>query len=192
MSVNPCDRMSALNLIADSAERRGAILSQQLNRCCLGIMGANGIKYVDHSPEARKTAMLNCGKDIEKMAIFQGDDVDPFKLFGYMGFWVRKIKPFSKAFDHNNKVVIDINERFSLWLIRDATLLYLEKKKVDKIDPNSAGMQFTQEQIDKCSARFDAFFNNEERFLYVLHCMQNRTYGPHHFVVLIQNMVYGA
>lgn len=126
-------------------------------------------------------AAFNAAKDIYKNMLYHPNGIEQIKLFGYLCFWVRKIKPVMGGVKADGSPFRDINEMVA---IRMAAQLCIRYAKLHREDiPNS--------DVDAVKNRAKAFLNDPRRVDYLIHSMRYRTFGPHHFVMLLQNVVYG-
>jgi hypothetical protein len=112
--------------------------------------------------------------DIQKLRFYQEDDVDPYKMISYLCFWIRKLKPVP-VYPKNGKAMLDINERLSLWLMAALVSRFAE---IGVISDAVEAKRITQ------NAR--RFFENEQLFKYTVHALRYRTFGPHHYTVIMR------
>lgn len=178
-------REEAIELFNLSATERAAEFTSLLDGIVSKLMTRHGVKSYYMSRKDMDEAMMACGKDIEKMAIFQHDNIEVMKLVGYMCFWIRKIKPFHSAVTPAGEKITDINERFSLWLLELLGCMQMRRG-----DPANKKV-YSNADIADVRSRFDQFFKDEKYFNYVIHSMRARTFGPHHFVIFLMKMVNG-
>lgn len=125
-------------------------------------------------------AAYNAAKDIYKMALYHPDGLEPLKTFGYMCFWVRKIKPVLGA-TRQGKPCREVNELLSIHMAASLCVRYSALYPEDI--PNR--------DKDAVKRRAKAFLGDKRRMDYLVHCMRYRTFGPHHYVMILQNIVYG-
>jgi hypothetical protein len=110
-------------------------------------------------------------KDLIKIRLYQQDDVDIHKMVAYVCFWIRKVKPIP-AYPVNGKARVDINERLSLWMMSAIITRMYQKRN----DP----------RLPQVSEKFKKFFAITALFDYVVHSLRYRTFGPHHYVIIMR------
>lgn len=138
------------------------------------------VDYKEVPRSLLEEAAFNCAKDIYKIALYHPDGVEPLKAFGYMCFWVRKIKPIVNPTKNGNPFD-QINELISIHLGAALCLRYARQHPDDV--PNG--------DADAVKRRAQVLLNDNRRMDYLIHSMRYRTFGPHHYVMILQNIVYG-
>lgn len=108
--------------------------------------------------------------DLQKLRLYQEDDVDPHKLVAYVCFWIRKLKPIP-VYPRTGKAVLDINERLSLWMMSAMTTRLVQHGAI--VAPDLA-------------TKLTKFFANQDFFDYVVHGLRYRTFGPHHYTAMVK------
>lgn len=138
------------------------------------------IELASVSKEGVIEAAYNAAKDMIKYNLYHPGGVELIKQFGYLCFWVRKVKPIMGG-TKDGKQPLDVNELVS---IRMATQLCVKYAICCPEDLPEGG-------VEAVRARAKAFLNDERRIGYLVHSMRYRTFGPHHYVLILQNIVYG-
>jgi hypothetical protein len=139
------------------------------------------IQYDDIVDTCLLEAALNAAKDLNKMALYHPiNGVEPLKLLGYLCFWVRKIKPVIGA-KQGGEPYRAVNELLSIHMAAILCVRYAKKHPGDV--PNS--------DASAVERRARSFMKDQRRVDYLVHCMRYRTFGPHHYVMILQNIVYG-
>lgn len=135
--------------------------------------------------------------------------IRPAKYVGFIAFWVRKLKPISRAFKHADivkqqgrykvdsaKEVRHINELVAIKLAVEVLREFLEANLVTV--PNAPGSKPTMIEWnpEAYEAELKSFFDQKlgpdgmsviESLLYD---MRYRTFGPHHLVHLFDQLVF--
>lgn len=140
-------------------------------------------------------------RDIYRIDKQQRGSVSLAKLAGYWAFWIRKLKPISDAkpahassFDTDE--IGTINElvavHFSLELViahrRNGAFQDHVKDECDKIRSGTCdGVACVKKYADKYLNFKDEFF-----LKYIVYSMRHRTFGPHHFALLMENLIFSA
>jgi hypothetical protein len=82
----------------------------------------DGLAY-QTSPKRLSNAIVHFLKDMERIDLQRRGSVSVIKFLGYLGFWIRNIKPIRLAylkgtpdFEINTYEVTDINERMAIKL----------------------------------------------------------------------------
>ena len=107
------------------------------------------------------------------MALYHPNGVEPLKVFGYMCFWVRKIKPVIGA-TQLGKPFNEANELISIHMGAHLCVRYAKLYPGDIPNNDQDGVKL----------RAKAFLKDRRRMDYLIHCMLYRTFGPHHYVTL--------
>lgn len=174
-----CSREEAHARVQADLNSRSTDISGRLERLVPKILKINRVSWHEEEPGAFDEVALNAAKDLEKLAVYQSEEVDTAKLLGYMGFWIRKLKPIKVA-DHPEQVVRrNINEMLSLWLITE--LKITEVKYLAQSGENGAIAE-----RDRLITRIKNCFKDSELIEYITHCMRVRTFGPHHYVLMLK------
>lgn len=137
-------------------------------------------------------------RDINRIRAQQGDKVTAAKFAGYLGFWIRKLKPLSMAFeeaeDDPGAEIVYLNELVGLQLALNY-LIEDGKGKNEKLafDP----IRYRCEEIDcdgrKCLRDYiRMYLSLTTNYDYIIYSMRHRTFGPHHLVSILEHLVFGA
>jgi hypothetical protein len=144
-------------------------------------------------------------RDIQRIQERQKNKVSSIKFAGYWGFWIRKLKPISRAFrrgdDKNDpfKEIIHINELVALeisicFILRigafaehNVVIDVIRGACKERARNACNGVDCVKE------AAIDFMkFQNALNLKYLIHSMRHRTFGPHHFVTNLDHLVFGA
>ena len=166
-------------------------------------------KRLGISSELSRKNVFNVAKyflrDINRIRDRQDGSISAIKFAGYWGFWIRKLKPLSRAFkfgdsrDDYKKEIVEVNELVALeisvaFIVRIGSLV--EHKVV--IDPirGNCGCRNTGAcdgaECAKQAAISFMKFNNYLNLRYIVYSMRHRTFGPHHLVTNLDHIVFGA
>lgn len=172
---------AALRLLADQ-ERLSGKLSLTLDTVVPNVLKKYGVRWRNPQPGAFDEVANNASKDLEKLALYQEDSIDPLKQMGYAAFWIRKIKPLDQSEVQGKAAYVarEINERLSIWLACEA--LRSHWTKVAKADSKESG------RSKAISSRIDSYLADADSMGYLVHCMRSRTFGPHHYVMMLNNL----
>jgi len=162
-----------------SVEKRAAEIRLLADAVIPMVLKSYGVGTSSSSNLAMNEASYNCAKDLEKIAIYQKDRVNQLKTFGYFGFWIRKIKPIEQATRHG-AAFKEVNEYLSIWIL--GALVTRHYKLIAEKDPSR------KEEAATIIRTFDKLLNDQKRMDYLVHCMRSRTFGPHHYVIMLQQI----
>lgn len=163
---------SARGYFTETTTQTQASLAASLRKAIVPVMKLNGVSGNPAFDPKMITLIAFCAaRDIVRLAIYQESGINVVKVYSYLCFWVRKLKPIQDAKDKSGDSIHDINERLSLWLLAAfiADHYELAEKKAAK-------------------KRFDNFIKSGELFDYTVHSMQRRTFGPHHYTILARSI----
>ena len=175
-------RDSAIEVIEKAVENRAAEISVMAASLIPKTLKSYGVDSHYPSIEGIDFMAYNCAKDLEKIAIYQKDQVDPLKTYGYFGFWIRKVKPIEQATRYERPFK-EVNEWLSLWVVVALVTRHYREKAGDN--------PVKRDYARHISQKFTDLLNDPRRTDYLIHCLRSRTFGPHHYVFLLQQMVYG-
>jgi hypothetical protein len=139
-----------------------------------------GVDYKEIPRSSIQEAAYSAAKDIYKITLYHPDGIDTMKVFGYFCFWVRKIKPVHGATQYG-KPFRHINELLSIHMAAHLCVRFAENHPT-KI-PNK--------DVEGVKRRALNFIQDSRRVDYLVHSMRYRTFGPHHYVMILQNIIYG-
>jgi hypothetical protein len=140
-------------------------------------------------------------RDIYRIDRQQRESVSAAKFAGYWAFWVRKLKPISRATPLTKaaKPFADarsINEivalQFGIEILRHVRTVEGFSDNVrqecsnfieGKCDGSSCLLAYARRYLT-----FDKNFYHD----YIIYSMRNRTFGPHHFALLLENMTFSS
>ena len=115
--------------------------------------------------------------------LYHGDSVEFTKMIAYACFWLRKLKPVSdttiSSVTHESEKVHEVNEYIFLYLMKELTVTFIEDGMVD-LDPQST--------LNKLKI----FFEDKGLVEYITHSMRRRTFGPHHYVIILKMLLSGV
>jgi len=142
--------------------------------------------------------------DIYRIDKQQRGSVSIAKWAGYWAFWVRKLKPISMVnlddeVEYENishQDAVHINEIVSLQLALEIVAKYREFDGLEDI----VGRHCKKIQNGECDgvSCFWKFairymnFSDEFYSKYLTYSMRNRTFGPHHYALLMENIIFSA
>lgn len=157
-------------------------ITEKLERTVPKVLAKYGIDWHEFEPGCFDEVAANTAKDLEKLAVYQNESVDPHKQIGYSAFWIRKLKPIKVAHSRDNKVFSCVNEHLSLWLACEQLISHLDTQAETKGDP-------ARRIRDQIVERIGKFLKDTKGINYLIHCMRSRTFGPHHYVILLRQFV---
>tara|TARA_R110002012_G_scaffold312190_1_gene522370 strand:- start:272 stop:907 length:636 start_codon:yes stop_codon:yes gene_type:complete len=152
-------------------------------------------------------------RDIYRIDQQQRGSVSLAKYAGYWAFWVRKLKPVSNpkfASDNPDEQYLtprelkSINEIVSIYfaieLISDFRMRAEDLKPVrgqqeDVVLTKCKKLKAGHCKGSTCFKNYtEQYFTFNEGFFlqYITYSMRNRTFGPHHFALLIESLIYSA
>lgn len=173
---------SALKKLVDEDHRENSsALAFILRNLCHKALEERDIDADFGDKEAFTEIAQQIYKDWQRLRLYQDDNVDLYKFAGYMGFWVRKLKPFRSAYTPRGmsrtsaKRVHDVNEQLSIWIMGALVTRLAASGQVQPSRPGLAG-------------RFQRFYANQALYDYTVHSMRTRTFGPHHYVILLHTI----
>jgi hypothetical protein len=166
--------------IVASVETRAAEIRRLADATVPQLLEHYGVTSCNNSNILMNDVAYNCSKDLEKIAIYQKDSVDQLKTFGYFGFWIRKIKPIEQAAKGSSPFK-EVNEYLSVWVI--GSLVTRHCKLMAKKDPSRRA------EAAASIYAIEKLINDSKRLEYLVHCMRSRTFGPHHYVILLQQTI---
>jgi hypothetical protein len=147
-------------------------------------------------------------RDVYRLDQQQRGSVSLAKYAGYWGFWVRKLKPISSPMLQGDFLTKDelefINEIVSVYL---AVQLVMDWRQREGMVQGSRGYEseIVRSQCSElnpgncdgvvCFERFvGGYLHFHKKFFmnYITYSMRNRTFGPHHFALLMEGLIYAA
>ena len=177
-------------------ETQIAFLTERVEKIIISISINMGFKpeFSDELLEASTEFFL---RDIYRLDEQQRGSITLAKFAGYWAFWIRKLKPIRSAKfisgDLKGKKVADVNEVVALQLAVNLVLMLRKSGPFEDAVRNSCkdktcdGTDCFEEYTGKYFAFNKSFFRE-----YIMYSMRNRTFGPHHFSLLIENFVYSS
>lgn len=139
-------------------------------------------------------------RDIYRIKVQQNDQVTAAKFAGYLGFWIRKLKPISQAFkvgtdtEDPNLEILEINELAGLQV--SINVLIEDGKggsETQLHDPVRRNCQDNTCDGKVCLTEYvRLYFGLPTNVDYILYSMRHRTFGPHHLVNSLEHLVFGA
>lgn len=140
-------------------------------------------------------------RDIYRIDRQQKSSISVSKFAGYWAFWLRKLKPISgpKALTDEAKKYSEarsINEIVSLQFglemlmkfrgsdgLSDNVMRSCKRKSEKLCDGSQCLKKYSEKYLD---------FDNEFYHEYIIYSLRNRTFGPHHFALLFENITFSA
>lgn len=187
--VGPADRKE--ETIVNFAVETHAILYDMLQK--------DGIsEHVISEPRVRQLSE-RLYRDLHRLGEAQEDSICITKVAGYWGFWIRKIRPIVSAYAvvGGEKIELpEINERIALQFAVSYVRARGKRNQAGKAyDPFRAECKVSECDGTACvSAYCDDGLSGKSRDLaaYAVHCMRYRTFGPHHFVMFLDQLIIGS
>lgn len=133
---------------------------------------------------------IHSQKDILKLEDHQGEKISPTKRIAGLAFWIRRIKPITRAYRKgSSKEIHDINEQCAIWIASRVLVDYAKPKNNNYIfkdidNPNVHCM--FREYLRKFWGIDD--FYNYHMMVYSLHY---RNFSPHHLSLLFDSIITG-
>ncbi len=139
-------------------------------------------------------------RDIYRIKVQQNDHVTAAKFAGYLGFWIRKLKPISEAFnigankEDPNLEIIEINELAALQIAINVLIQDGKGGAESELhDPVRRNCQDNTCDGKVCLTEYiRLYFGLPTNVDYILYSMRHRTFGPHHLVNSLEHLVFGA
>lgn len=130
---------------------------------------AKGLESEAYDEVAKKAV-----RDIQRLLIYQAGNLEFLKYSAYISFWFRKLQPIRDAARIRADgtafgVARDLNERCAVWLMGCSQWTHYIRKD------EANGLSIRK--------KYREFFSSPD-FEYAIDSMRNRTFGPHHFVLL--------
>lgn len=143
-------------------------------------------------------------RDIYRIDKQQRGSVSIAKWAGYWGFWIRKLKPISildfkegDAYPNlTHEDVVHINEIVALQFSLEIVAKYREVGALEDL----VLKQCKQVESGDCDG-VECFWKYASHYLnfgdefyskYLTYSMRNRTFGPHHFALLMENIIFAS
>jgi hypothetical protein len=161
-------------------------------------LALNGITEFEISQGKARQVGRRLARDLDRLKNIQGDAVNSNKVAGYWGFWIRKVKPITHAYDPSRSKkpsdpkaeIHDINEKIALAFAVD---YLIERGKDPTVD------HFRLQCKQPCDGRgciirlgHELLKVNSKFAEYVVYSMRYRTFGPHHFVMFLDQLTISA
>lgn len=160
------------------------------------------LKRENVSADLNPNAMFDVSKfflrDIYRLDAQQSGSVSIAKFAGYFGFWIRKLKPIENAFtgtqNGSSKPVVDVNELVAL----NVGIAIIEEFRRAGVFTDYVGEKcpYTNEcNKTDCFLRFaKRYFDFEDGYHkeYIMYSMRHRTFGPHHFAILFEQLLFSS
>ncbi|WP_373356941.1 hypothetical protein [Pseudoroseicyclus sp. CXY001] len=143
-------------------------------------------------------------RDIYRIDKQQRGSVSIAKWAGYWGFWVRKLKPIKlirpsteRGFENiSNNDAANINELVALHFALEIAAAHRRYGNFqDRVLENCSRAQNGLCDGVECFWKYaERYLNFSDEFFikYITYSMRNRTFGPHHFALLVENMIFSA
>ncbi|MCR8826968.1 hypothetical protein [Pseudosulfitobacter koreensis] len=193
---------------SDVPEKQVAFLSAEFELVCYAILKDLGVKAkVDGKIVSQLTAFFL--RDIYRIDQQQRGSVSLAKHAGYWAFWVRKLKPISDAKlegpDYLSEDELEfVNEivaiYFAIHLVlenrsREPDITHVRGQQSDMVRSRCSKLRPQRCKGSTCFATYvKGYLNFNEGFFlkYITYSMRNRTFGPHHFALLIEGLIYSS
>lgn len=178
-----CTREQAQEVLRREIELRAEEIAHYLDMTIPRVLKRHGLEWSEAHPGAFDEVARLAAKDLEKLAVYQNEKIDRHKQIGYVCFWIRKLKPIKVALRRDGGAEPHVNELLSIWLGCELLISHVE----GKVGGNSA-RQSTAEAI---IARIRRFMADNKAISYLVHCMRVRTFGPHNYVIMLNQFTWG-
>lgn len=140
-------------------------------------------------------------RDITRIDKQQRGSVSIAKWAGYWAFWLRKLKPITvterpESSNLSKEDAVNINEIVAIQFafevvsqfrmssqLQDHVSRKCKKHKRGACD----GLSCFKNHVNKYVNFEDEFYYN-----YIIYSLRNRTFGPHHFALLLENIIYAS
>lgn len=186
--------------VPDDEQSFFAAKSSELIAKLLGTTGVKPDEYILDDDTLLEVAAFFL-RDIYRIDQQQRGTVSIAKWAGYWAFWIRKLKPISMvAKDAYYKITVEdavnINELIAIQFALEIVGEYRSEAKFE----DRVMQACTLAAEDKCDG-VECFWKHAEKYLnfgeeffseYIIYSMRNRTFGPHHFALLIENMIFAS
>jgi hypothetical protein len=140
-------------------------------------------------------------RDIYRIDQQQRGSVSLAKHAGYWAFWIRKLKPISKAVASENSYL----SKDEIESINEVVAVFFAIQLVVEMRQSGSGGDIVRRKClsDKANpcdgiVCFEKYITDyldfENRFFLktLAYSMRNRTFGPHHFALLIEGLIYSS
>ena len=154
-------------------------------------------------------AIIHHGRDIDRLYVTHHKLVHPTKHCSYLAFWVRKLKPISRAFPKDvlknvpdgespeiSSEITDINEQVSIHIALRSLALYIKDGHIilqDIPSKKEALLVFQKVVRAYLLSKTEDGMSMGNRFSMLTYDMRFRTFGPHHlthvFVHILREMI---
>lgn len=148
-------------------------------------------------------------RDINRISEQQQESISLSKYHGYMGFWIRKLKPVSLAFPNSNqagaiaspsegvddvdwdKEITDVNERIALRVVLNQIM---NADSDESLDPVRRSCKVSCDKVSCVKLFSSEYFNAKggQNMDYLIHSMRRRTFGPHHMAMLCEFIIFSS
>jgi len=187
-------------MISDVPDKQVAFLTAECETLCYSILDDLGVSAeIDGSVVSQLTTFFL--RDIYRIDQQQRGSVSLAKHAGYWAFWIRKLKPISGAQHAGDPYLVkeeleSINEVVAVFF---AIQLVLDMREASSSD-DMVRRKCIETEPDFCNGvecfqkYIKGYLNFEEGFFLktIVYSMRNRTFGPHHFALLIEGLIYSA
>lgn len=157
----------------------------------------------DLSPSRLTQLAVRLTRDLARIKAAQGDQICLTKVAGYWAFWIRKVKPIVVAYDSahvgaasrdSSAEIADINEKIALEFAvsyiqdhgRDPSRSF-DPFRGDCTETSCDGKVCVRDLAQHTLHTHGNLFSN-----YVVHAMRFRTFGPHHFVMFLDQLLIAS
>lgn len=161
-------------------KKTAVVYARDVESLIYAILKERGIGFNEVPRSYIQEAAYNASKDIHKHMLYHPDGLEQLKVIGYLCFWVRKIKPIIGATEMG-KPLKEANEIVAVHMAGELCVKYARAYPGD----------IPEKDPEAVKKRVTSFLRDKRRIKYLVHSMRYRTFGPHHFVMLLQNIVYG-
>ncbi|WP_339163598.1 hypothetical protein [Methylobacterium bullatum] len=172
----------------------------------------NDLNYDGHvSISICNQIIIHHFRDMDRLYAVHQKLVQPSKHIAYLAFWIRKLKPVSQAYkkasvtkygskerliaEFPQEEVEDVNEKCSLYYAVALLNTFLQSGNI-KVPSGMTKVAYTTRLANIMGDYFrgddSSGMNLGNRYEAVLYDMRYRTFGPHHFVHIINHLLAEA
>lgn len=138
-------------------------------------------------------------RDIYRLDEQQRGAVSLAKFAGYWGFWIRKLKPISPGRLKDNPESEEYPELNELAAINFAVEIIQLLRQSERFE-DFVWRECREDNAQSCngivcfSMHVSTFFKANEGFFldYIKHSLRVRTFGPHHFSLVLEQLIYSS
>lgn len=189
--------------MTSAQSRYAASLALATHRLIERTLNAGGVTQFTLSPIRIRQLADALEKDLRRIEDNQGAGIALTKVVGYWAFWIRKTRPVIIAYEgiapasgepNLFSEIADINERVALEFAVSALSSQSREGGVihDPFRSECKASSCDGRACMRAYARYTLNIHDNVFEKYLLYSMRFRTFGPHHFVMLLDQMLISA